>query len=197
MTAARTASSQTDMAFDTAPGAAASAPPAAAGPRPAAHAGGRAGRAPRVRPRPLDDELRSLYRDLGARAPMGRRGHRAAAPGRAGHLGLAARPGRRPSRCRPRAAARRHGLPDLPRARGGVDPGRGPLHVIGLFRGVDNGGWDPVAIGFNLYTIVIGAQCLHATGYAMGVQREATATRTPSWPSSATARPARARSTRR
>ena len=50
----------------------------------------------------------------------------------------------------------------------GVDP----LHVMGLFRGVDNGGWDPVERGFNLYTIVIGAQCLHATGYAMGVQRD-------------------------
>ncbi len=50
----------------------------------------------------------------------------------------------------------------------GVDP----LHVISLFRGVDNGGWDPVATGFNLYTVVIGAQTLHATGYAMGVQRD-------------------------
>ena len=50
----------------------------------------------------------------------------------------------------------------------GVDP----LHVISLFRGVDNGGWDPVATGFNLYTVVIGAQCLHATGYAMGLQRD-------------------------
>ena len=50
----------------------------------------------------------------------------------------------------------------------GVDP----LHVISLFRGVDNGGWDPVATGFNLYTVVIGAQTLHATGYAMGLQRD-------------------------
>jgi pyruvate dehydrogenase E1 component alpha subunit len=43
---------------------------------------------------------------------------------------------------------------------------------MGLFRGVDNGGWNPVERGFNLYTIVIGSQCLHATGYAMGVQRD-------------------------
>ncbi|MGY1771483.1 pyruvate dehydrogenase (acetyl-transferring) E1 component subunit alpha [Blastococcus sp. SYSU D00813] len=50
----------------------------------------------------------------------------------------------------------------------GVDP----LHVMSLFRGVDNGGWDAAATGFNLYTIVIGAQTLHATGYAMGVQRD-------------------------
>ncbi|WP_235494905.1 pyruvate dehydrogenase (acetyl-transferring) E1 component subunit alpha [Geodermatophilus sp. Leaf369] len=47
-----------------------------------------------------------------------------------------------------------------------------PLHVISLFRGNDLGGWDPVARRFNLYTVVIGAQCLHATGYAMGIQRD-------------------------
>src|SRR4051812_15524057 len=50
----------------------------------------------------------------------------------------------------------------------GVDP----LRLLGLFRGVDHGGWDPIAEGFNLYTIVIGAQALHATGYAMGLQRD-------------------------
>ncbi len=50
----------------------------------------------------------------------------------------------------------------------GVDP----LHLLGLFRGVDQGGWDPLADGFALYTIVIGAQTLHATGYAMGLQRD-------------------------
>lgn len=50
----------------------------------------------------------------------------------------------------------------------GVDP----VALLGLFRGVDNGGWDPHEHGFNLYTIVIGAQVLHATGYAMGMQRD-------------------------
>ncbi|MBA3310318.1 MAG: pyruvate dehydrogenase (acetyl-transferring) E1 component subunit alpha [Nocardioidaceae bacterium] len=50
----------------------------------------------------------------------------------------------------------------------GVDP----LHLLGLFRGVDQGGWDPIADRFGLYTIVIGAQALHATGYAMGLQRD-------------------------
>jgi pyruvate dehydrogenase E1 component alpha subunit len=50
----------------------------------------------------------------------------------------------------------------------GVDP----LHLLGLFRGVDQGGWDPAEDRFNLYTIVIGAQTLHATGYAMGLQRD-------------------------
>jgi 2-oxoisovalerate dehydrogenase E1 component alpha subunit len=50
----------------------------------------------------------------------------------------------------------------------GVDP----LRLLGLFRGVDQGGWDPNEHNFGLYTIVIGAQTLHATGYAMGMQRD-------------------------
>ncbi|MBX6766294.1 MAG: pyruvate dehydrogenase (acetyl-transferring) E1 component subunit alpha [Actinomadura rubrobrunea] len=47
-----------------------------------------------------------------------------------------------------------------------------PLKLLGLFRGVNNGGWDPAEHNFHLYTIVIGSQTLHATGYAMGVQRD-------------------------
>ena len=50
----------------------------------------------------------------------------------------------------------------------GVDP----LRLLGLFRGSDQGAWDPAEHNFGLYTIVIGAQTLHATGYAMGVQRD-------------------------
>ncbi|MBA3338821.1 MAG: pyruvate dehydrogenase (acetyl-transferring) E1 component subunit alpha [Geodermatophilaceae bacterium] len=50
----------------------------------------------------------------------------------------------------------------------GIDP----LSIIGLFRGCDSGAWDPVESKFNLYTIVIGAQTLHAVGYAMGMQRD-------------------------
>ena len=34
------------------------------------------------------------------------------------------------------------------------------------------GSWDSAATRFHLYTIVIGAQALHATGYAMGVERD-------------------------
>jgi len=50
----------------------------------------------------------------------------------------------------------------------GIDP----IMPLGLFRGVDQGGWDPNQYKFNMYTIVIGAQTLHATGYAMGMQRD-------------------------
>jgi len=49
-----------------------------------------------------------------------------------------------------------------------------PLQLLGLFRGVTNGGWDPHDHNFALYTIVIGDQCLHAVGYAMGIQRDGT-----------------------
>jgi len=44
--------------------------------------------------------------------------------------------------------------------------------VLRLFRGVDHGGWDPREHGFHPYTLVIGAHTLHATGYAMGLQRD-------------------------
>jgi 2-oxoisovalerate dehydrogenase E1 component alpha subunit len=47
-----------------------------------------------------------------------------------------------------------------------------PLTLLGLYRGVNNGGWDPAEKNFHLYTIVIGAQTLHATGYAMGIQKD-------------------------
>ncbi|MFG2140276.1 pyruvate dehydrogenase (acetyl-transferring) E1 component subunit alpha [Streptomyces sp. NPDC048650] len=50
----------------------------------------------------------------------------------------------------------------------GVDP----TNLLGMFRGVNHGGWDPNSNNFHLYTIVIGSQTLHATGYAMGVQKD-------------------------
>jgi 2-oxoisovalerate dehydrogenase E1 component alpha subunit len=50
----------------------------------------------------------------------------------------------------------------------GIDP----VKLLELYRGVSHGGWDPKEHTFHLYTIVIGAQTLHATGYAMGIQRD-------------------------
>jgi 2-oxoisovalerate dehydrogenase E1 component alpha subunit len=47
-----------------------------------------------------------------------------------------------------------------------------PLVLLGLFRGTNLGGWNPNDKNFNLYTIVIGSQTLHAAGYAMGVVRD-------------------------
>ncbi|MFR9723377.1 pyruvate dehydrogenase (acetyl-transferring) E1 component subunit alpha [Streptomyces sp. MS19] len=50
----------------------------------------------------------------------------------------------------------------------GVDP----TLLLGMFRGVNHGGWDPNSNNFHLYTIVIGSQTLHAAGYAMGVAKD-------------------------
>jgi 2-oxoisovalerate dehydrogenase E1 component alpha subunit len=48
----------------------------------------------------------------------------------------------------------------------GVDP----IKIIEMLRGLSHGGWDPAEYNnFHLYTLVLGAQSLHATGYAMGV----------------------------
>lgn len=51
------------------------------------------------------------------------------------------------------------------------------LDVISQFRGVSHGGWDPFDPkngNFHLYTLVIGSQSLHATGYALGQLLDAT-----------------------
>ena len=50
--------------------------------------------------------------------------------------------------------------------------GLDPMRLLELFRGVTQGSWDPEEHKFHLYTIVIGDQTLHATGYAMGIQRD-------------------------
>lgn len=44
-----------------------------------------------------------------------------------------------------------------------------PITLLGMFRGVSLGGWDPTQNHFAPYAIVIGTQALHGTGYAMGV----------------------------
>ena len=50
----------------------------------------------------------------------------------------------------------------------GVDP----VDLLGLFRGTTLGGWNPRDNNVNVYTLVIGAQTLHACGYGMGVVRD-------------------------
>jgi pyruvate dehydrogenase E1 component alpha subunit len=59
----------------------------------------------------------------------------------------------------------------------GVDP----IRIIELLRGLSHGGWDPKTHNnFHLYTLVLGSQALHATGYAMGIGLDgATATGDP------------------
>ncbi len=46
----------------------------------------------------------------------------------------------------------------------GVDP----MKIMEVYRGISNGGWDPLEHRCNSYTIVIGNQVLNGVGYAMG-----------------------------
>jgi 2-oxoisovalerate dehydrogenase E1 component alpha subunit len=116
------------------------------------------------------DELRDLYRDL---VLVRRIDAEATALQRQGELGLwanllgqeAAQVGAGRSLTEKDFAFptyREHGVAYCK----GVDP----VTLLGLFRGTSQGGWDPQEHGFALYTIVIGSQTLHATGYAMGIQ---------------------------
>ena len=41
-----------------------------------------------------------------------------------------------------------------------------------VWRGTANSGWDPFTVNMATPAVIIGAQTLHATGYAMGVQRD-------------------------
>ena len=50
----------------------------------------------------------------------------------------------------------------------GIDP----TQMLRFWRGSSHGGWDPRAAGMGNYTVIIGAQALHAVGYAMGIQRD-------------------------
>lgn len=54
------------------------------------------------------------------------------------------------------------------------------VDMLRIFRGLQHGAWDPQAHNFHLYTLVIGAHTLHATGYAMAMDRDGlVATGTP------------------
>jgi 2-oxoisovalerate dehydrogenase E1 component alpha subunit len=119
-----------------------------------------------------DQELRDIYRDL---VLVRRWDVEATALQRQGELGIwASLLGQEAAQVAAGRALRPDDMAFPTYREHGVAWTRGvdPLHVISLFRGVDYGGWDPAATGFNLYTVVIGAQCLHATGYAMGLQRD-------------------------
>ncbi len=43
------------------------------------------------------------------------------------------------------------------------------IDIVRMLRGITHGGWNPADHNFHLYTLVIGSQTLHATGFAMGV----------------------------
>ncbi len=119
-----------------------------------------------------DEELRGLYRDL---VLVRRVDAEATALQRQGELGIwASLLGQEAAQVGSGRAMRDDDYAFPTYREHGVAWCRGvdPLNLLGLFRGVNHGGWDPNEKNFHLYTIVIGAQTLHATGYAMGMQKD-------------------------
>jgi 2-oxoisovalerate dehydrogenase E1 component alpha subunit len=118
------------------------------------------------------DELRGLYRDL---VTVRKLDAEATALQRQGELGIwASLLGQEAAQVGSGRALREQDMAFPTYREHGVLYCRGidPIMPLGLFRGVDQGGWDPIANKFGIYTIVIGAQTLHATGYAMGVTKD-------------------------
>ncbi|MBA9002585.1 pyruvate dehydrogenase (acetyl-transferring) E1 component subunit alpha [Thermomonospora cellulosilytica] len=124
---------------------------------------------------PLDltpEEVRGLYRDL---VMVRRIDMEAVALTRQGELGLwASLLGQEAAQVGSgRALAERDMVFPTYREHGVAwTRGLDPLKVLAMFRGLSNCGWDPAEHNFHLYTVVIGSQTLHATGYAMGIQRD-------------------------
>lgn len=119
-----------------------------------------------------DAELRDLYRDL---VVVRKLDAEATALQRQGELGIwASLLGQEAAQVGSGRALRPQDMAFPTYREHGVLYCRGidPIMPLGLFRGVDQGGWDPNEFKFNMYTIVIGAQTLHATGYAMGVTKD-------------------------
>ncbi len=119
-----------------------------------------------------DDEYRDLYRDL---VVVRRLDAESTALQRQGELGIwASLLGQEAAQVGSGRALRKQDMAFPTYREHGVLYCRGidPIMPLGLFRGVDQGGWDPNEFKFNMYTIVIGAQTLHATGYAMGINMD-------------------------
>jgi 2-oxoisovalerate dehydrogenase E1 component alpha subunit len=118
------------------------------------------------------EELRSLYRDL---VIVRRIDFEAIALQRQGELGIwASLLGQEAAQVGSGRALTKRDMAFPTYREHGVAWCRGldPTKLLELFRGVSHGGWDPKEHNFHLYTIVIGSQTLHATGYAMGIQRD-------------------------
>jgi 2-oxoisovalerate dehydrogenase E1 component alpha subunit len=119
-----------------------------------------------------DDEYKELYRDL---VTVRRLDAEATALQRQGELGIwASLLGQEAAQVGSGRALRPQDMAFPTYREHGVLYCRGidPIMPLGLFRGVDQGAWDSAKHKFNMYTIVIGAQTLHATGYAMGVAKD-------------------------
>ena len=116
-----------------------------------------------------DHEYRELYRDL---VTVRRLDAEATALQRQGELGIwASLLGQEAAQVGSGRALRPQDMAFPSYREHGVLYTRGidPIMPFGLFRGIDQGGWDPHESKFTMYTLVVGSHTLHATGYAMGI----------------------------
>jgi len=116
-----------------------------------------------------DDEYRELYRDL---VTVRRLDTEGLALQRQGELGLwASLLGQEAAQVGSGRALRAQDMVFPSYREHGVLYTRGidPIMPFSLYRGVDQGGWDAGEHLFQGYTLVVGAQVLHSTGYAMGI----------------------------
>jgi 2-oxoisovalerate dehydrogenase E1 component subunit alpha len=56
----------------------------------------------------------------------------------------------------------------------GLCRGLSPAQLLTQWRGCSHSGWDPTTYRFHIYSLVLGTQTLHATGYAAGAAMEGT-----------------------
>lgn len=118
-----------------------------------------------------DEEHRQMYRDMvRVRAfdreatNLQRQGEMALFPPSLGQEAAQVGSGRA-------ARAQDHLFPSYREHVVGMIRGIDALDIIRMLRGLTHGGWDPTDPrngNFHLYTLVLGSQTLHATGYAMG-----------------------------
>jgi len=117
-----------------------------------------------------DDQLRAMHRDMVLTRRFDRE---AAALARQGQLALwVPSHGQEGAQVGVAHASRRHDhlFPSYREHAVALAKGVDPVDILRLLRGHTHGGWNPADRGnFHVYTLVIGSQTLHATGYAMGL----------------------------
>lgn len=117
-----------------------------------------------------DDRLRAMHRDMVLTRRFDRE---AAALARQGQLALwVPSHGQEGAQVGVAHASRPHDhlFPSYREHAVALARGVDPVDILRLLRGHTHGGWNPAERGnFHVYTLVIGSQTLHATGFAMGL----------------------------
>lgn len=70
-------------------------------------------------------------------------------------------------------ADRDHIFPSYREHAVGLVRGLTPAQLLTQWRGIAHAGWDPIDRNYHFYSLVLGTQTLHATGYALGCKLDA------------------------